>query len=239
MAKDGRPRRLAHEERQALGRGNENVGRSSFLGGAVFGGSIAGARSDAQPVPAKLSERLLEIFLKIVGEGAERGNVDGDDTVGQGVGGVELGERVEDAEEGGECFAAAGGSGEERGMAGEDFGDGGALGRGEVGEALREPSGELGVQSREELGLGERGCGDGDVISHCLPKDEHEWTGLRRGRKITGHRRGDGTWRGCRSRRGFCRGGYGRCGESGGRSRFRGGRSAGCCRRRFLGRCRG
>ena len=63
-------------------------------------------------------------------------------------------------------------------MAGEDFGDGGALGGGKVGEALREPRGELGVQSGEELGLGERGRRDGDVISHCLPKDEHGWTRL-------------------------------------------------------------
>ena len=63
-------------------------------------------------------------------------------------------------------------------MTGEDFGDGGALGGGKVGEALREPRGELGVQSGEELGLGERGRGDGDVISHFLTTDEHGWTRL-------------------------------------------------------------
>ena len=63
-------------------------------------------------------------------------------------------------------------------MAGGDFGNGGALRGGEMGEAPGEPCGELGVQGGEELGLGERGRGDCDVISHFLTTDEHGWTRL-------------------------------------------------------------
>jgi len=70
-AEGGDPVGLAEEERDRLGRGDENVGRFAALLGAFFRRGVAGARADAKPGPAELFGGLLEIFAEIVGERAE------------------------------------------------------------------------------------------------------------------------------------------------------------------------
>gem|GEM_PF-4763061 len=70
-AEGGDPIGLAEEERERLGRGDENVGRFAALLGAFFRGGVAGARANAKPGPTELFGGLLEVFAEIVGEGAE------------------------------------------------------------------------------------------------------------------------------------------------------------------------
>ena len=82
-AEGGNPVGLAEEQREGFGGGDEDVGRFAALLGAFLGGGVTGAGADAKPGPAELFGGLLEIFAEIVSEGAERGDVNGDDAVGE------------------------------------------------------------------------------------------------------------------------------------------------------------
>jgi hypothetical protein len=144
----GGPGGLGEEKGEALGGGDEDVGRFFSLGGAVLGGRVAGAGGDAEVAPAEFGERGVEIFLEIVGEGAERGDVDGDDAGGQ-AGGRFVGayQVIKYAEKGGEGFPGAGGRREQDGATGENVREGGVLSGGGGAEAAGEPDGKGGMQA--------------------------------------------------------------------------------------------
>src|SRR5688500_4699803 len=72
FAKWREPAGLAQEKRQAFRGGNENVRWLALLLGALLGRGVAGARADAQPMPAELVERLLQVLPQVVREGAKR-----------------------------------------------------------------------------------------------------------------------------------------------------------------------
>lgn len=167
---------MGEEEGKALGGGDEDVGRFFALGGAVFGGGVAGAGGNADVGPVELGEGGVEVFLEVVGEGAERGDVDRDDAgreAGRGFVGAD--EEIKYAEEGGEGFAGAGGGGEEDGATVEDGRKGGDLSGSGGGEAAGEPGGERGME-----GVAAGGGGMTDV--QCR-RTQGRWRGTRSGRR--------------------------------------------------------
>ncbi len=82
VAKGCEPARLAEQEREALRGRHEDVRRPAFLLRALLRRRVARARAHAQPIPAKLIERLLKILAQIVRERAQRRNVHGHDSDG-------------------------------------------------------------------------------------------------------------------------------------------------------------
>lgn len=79
----------------------------------------------AMPRASAISERgVVRFLVTSVPRGAEGADVDGVDAVGECAAGVAGEEVAEDADEGAECFAAAGGGADEGVLAGVDGGDG-------------------------------------------------------------------------------------------------------------------
>jgi hypothetical protein len=112
------PGLLGEQAAERLGSGEEQVWAAAGHAGAVGGRGVAGADFHANPVGGgeggvESFEGFFEVAKDVAAEGAEGGNVDGEDGVGEfaAVGaGAELGE---DGEEGGEGFPGAGGGEDE------------------------------------------------------------------------------------------------------------------------------
>ena len=117
------------QDEEGLRRGDEDVGRllehGAALGGERVAGADGGADGRAEIAALKgellyLLQRLFEVLANVVGERFERRDVD-DFGVRLELACECLTEELVDAdEEGGECFAGAGGGGDERGPLGED-----------------------------------------------------------------------------------------------------------------------
>jgi hypothetical protein len=143
-AERGEPARLAEENAEALGRGEENMGRRGELLLARVAGGVAGTESDADGRDTAVDgfEWGVEILLQVVGKGAEWRNVDGVDAGLESAVGFEEGEFVEDGKEGGEGLAGARGGDDEDVSTGFDVRPGCDLGRSGRREFLREPFGD-------------------------------------------------------------------------------------------------
>ncbi len=130
--------------------------RLAFLGRPLLRIGVPGAAADADEVPAKFVERLLQVFLQIVGQGAERRDVDCHHPLRQLSGLLRAGEKIEDAEEGGEGLAGAGGGGDKHGLAGEHCGQGTPLRFRKRSESFFEPLRQGRVQLSEQRPVGGR-----------------------------------------------------------------------------------
>src|ERR1019366_6981343 len=140
---------------ERLGRGDEDVRRVAQHARALQRERIAGADGGADgraEVAASRSqllnfgERAVEVFLHVVREGFERGDVDdlrgGRERAGNG----QAQELVYGDEKGGQRFAGAGGRGDERGFAAQDGGPALLLRFGGGAEFGEEPLGHDGVR---------------------------------------------------------------------------------------------
>ena len=86
-AQQRQPCGLAEEDAEALGRCEKDVRRAGLLPGADGAGGIARAHADADRRGIercrRFREGLLEIFLEIVGERAQRRDVEALDRIGE------------------------------------------------------------------------------------------------------------------------------------------------------------
>ncbi len=148
------------EDVQGFRGGDKDVGRKFEHAGAVARGSVSGAdhgadgRHEVATGGGKeldFGERLVEVLLDIVAEGLEGGDVEDVSALGEASGEGEADERVEAGEEGGEGFAASGGSGDECVTAGEDVGPSGELRLGGSAEAGGEPLTDDGMRPGERI----------------------------------------------------------------------------------------
>jgi hypothetical protein len=159
------------EEVERLGRGDEHVGRPAHQGLAAGARRVAGADRDAQrgehePLGGRrgpeLGERPGEVLLDVVGEGAERRDVDDPGGVRQAARLERLAEEpVERGQEGRQRLARAGGGGDEDVPPRGDERPGLRLWRGGGPEPRREPAADEGVerlQHPEGLTPGADGC---------------------------------------------------------------------------------
>ena len=146
------------EDVERFRRGDEDVGRVAEHGGAVFGEGVSGADAGANfggEVAAfegellDFAEGLVEVFLDVVGEGFEGGDIDDLRAGGEGADDGVAEELVDADEEGGEGFSGAGGGGDEGWLASEDAGPAVLLGFGGRAEFVEEPLGGDGVSPSE------------------------------------------------------------------------------------------
>ena len=132
---------LGEENGEALRRRHEEVGRLAALFLPLRRARVASAESHGDdPVEPESGEGFVEIFADVVGEGAQRRDVEAADALGPQAALVMLaGEAVDDAEEAGERFPRSRGRGEQHRSSRGDVGDAEALPVGGTPETLPEP----------------------------------------------------------------------------------------------------
>jgi len=140
--------RVAEEQRERFGGGQEDVGRAGALAGLAVGRGIAGAGLNADG-EAHFLDRSQQVTLDVMGEGLERGDVERVQAVGgrRAGGGAEI---REGGQKSGEGLARAGIGDEQRVAAGAGGGEHFRL----VAAQAPAPAGEPGGDLRRWRGFG-------------------------------------------------------------------------------------
>ena len=148
IAQDGAALLRRQQNVERLGRGDQNVRRTLQHQAPVFHQRVAGAHGGAdlrhqQAAIARhlqnFAERDFEIFLDVVAERLERGDVEDFGAVAQFAGERLADQPVDAGQESGQRFARSGRSRDQRGVPGEDVGPALLLRFGRRGEARGEP----------------------------------------------------------------------------------------------------